>query len=73
MVRKVYREPYTGEAHANTGVAVGLSSGTIPARWVVVVRDASGKEHFVNVEPKVWEQCEVGDVISADDPLVDLP
>lgn len=51
----------------------GFVSGVVDERWVLVVTDSSGKDHYVNVEPTVWERHEVGDVISADSPLVNLP
>lgn len=72
VVRKVHRDAYTGETHANTGVAVGIGSATTPARWVVIVRDESGTDHYVNVDPSVWEECEPGDVITANNSLVNL-
>jgi hypothetical protein len=40
---------------------------------VVVVRDKSGKDLYVNVDPATWESHEPGDVITADNPLVNRP
>ena len=37
-----------------------------------MVADEAGKEHYVGVEQTVWEQHEVGDVITKDNPLVEI-
>jgi hypothetical protein len=72
VVRKVHLDAYTGDARANTGVAVAYGSGMISARWVLVVKDDTDREHYVNVDPSVWESHGEGDVVTADDPLVNL-
>lgn len=57
-------------------VSAGLQqewvSGTVPPRWVLVVTDSVGKEHVVAVAPEVWASYEVGDVVKADNPLIDI-
>ena len=50
----------------------GWVSGTVPPRWVLVVTDSSGKEHAVAVAQEVWAAHDVGDVVTADDPLIDI-
>ena len=50
----------------------GFVSGPVPPRWVVVVADEAGKEHYVGVEQTVWEKWELGDVITKDNPLVEI-
>ena len=50
----------------------GWVSGTVPPRWVLVVEDSAGKEHVVAVASDVWKGHEVGDVVTADNPLVDI-
>jgi hypothetical protein len=72
VVRKAHLDAYTGDARANTGVAVAYGSGTISARWVLVVKDDKGREHYVNVDPSVWECHGAGDVITAEHPLMNL-
>jgi hypothetical protein len=51
-------------------VMTGHVSGVVPERWVLVVSDDSGKEHYVNVAPDIWQRHEVGSVITPDRPLV---
>ena len=46
--------------------------GKVLPRWVVIVRDEGGVDHYVNVSPNVWEFYQVGDIIPADAPLVDV-
>lgn len=48
-------------------------TGVVPARWVLVVQDAAGEEHGVDVDRAVWDTHEVGDVITADNPLIKVP
>ncbi len=48
-------------------------SGNVPARWVLAVQDARQKEHYLNADRPAREGHEVGDVITAQDPLVNLP
>ncbi len=71
-MRKVHLDAYTGDARANTGVAVAYGSATISARWVLVVKDEKDREHYVNVDPSVWESHGEGDLITAEQPLVNL-
>ena len=54
------------------GLQQGWVSGAVPPRWVLVVTDSGGKEHVVAVAPEVWASYEVGDVVSADNPLIDI-
>lgn len=73
IVDKAYRAPYTGDALVSTGKGMVYGSGTVNERWVLVVKDSAGKDHYVNVEQQVWHNHSVGDTISANDPLVNLP
>lgn len=73
VVDKSYREPYTGETLVAVGRGMDYGSGTVEERWVLVVRDNTGEEHYLNVEKPIWDSHEIGDWISADDPLVNLP
>ena len=43
-----------------------------PTRWVLVVRDQSGVQHPVFVAPSVWHRKRIGNLITAQDPLVDV-
>ena len=73
VVRKGYFERGTGGGFVTVGLfQPGFVSGRVPPRWVVVVADEAGKEHYVGVEQTVGEQPEVGDVITKDDPLVEI-
>ena len=70
IVDKVHREPYTGATLVPIGTGTAMGSGTVPERWVLVVRDRVSVEHYVNVERPVWEGHEIGDRITAAYPLV---
>jgi len=50
----------------------GWVSGTVPPRWVLVVKDIADKEHVVAVAAEIWQSYDVGDLVTADDPLVDI-
>lgn len=72
VVRKNHFEPRVGGGMATVGrFQQGFVSGLVPQRWVIVVADEAGKEHFVGVKQSVWDQYECGDVITEDDPLVE--
>lgn len=74
VVDKRYRGPYTGEALVPVGRGgLDYGSGTVAARWILVIKDKRGEEHYVNVGQQVWDQHREGDIITPDDPLVDLP
>ena len=72
IVDKRHRDAYTGDVLVPTGRAPVYGSGTVAERWVLVVRDSDGIDHYVNVGSAVWERHAVGDVITARDPLIDL-
>lgn len=73
VVRKSYLDLGVGGGMVTVGrFAQGFVSGPVPLRWVVVVVDEAGKEHYIAVEQSVGEQVEVGDVVTADDPLVEV-
>ena len=50
----------------------GWVSGTVPPRWVLVVKDIADKEHVVAVAAEIWQSYEVGDLVTANEPLVDI-
>ncbi len=50
----------------------GWVSGTVPPRWVLVVKDIADKEHAVAVAAEIWQSYEVGDLVTANEPLVDI-
>lgn len=50
----------------------GFVSGVVPARWVLVASDSRGREHMVSVDAAVWIAHQVGDEITAENPLVDV-
>jgi len=72
IVRKNYFEFRTSGAWVQMGGELQSGwVGTAPlTRWLLVVEDLKGKQHFVGVEADVWERHDVGDVITADDPLI---
>lgn len=73
VVRKAYFERGAGGGLVTVGrFQQGFVSGHVPPRWVVVVADDAGKEHYVGVEQLVWEQCEAGDVITKQEPLIEI-
>ena len=46
-------------------------AGTVPpTRWLLVVQDRRGRDHFLGVEAEVWERHDVGDVVTAEHPLI---
>ena len=74
----ITRKTHLDAAEASGRVTVGrfqpgFVSGVVDERWVLVVTDSRGKDHYVNVKGEVWERHDVGDVITAEDPLVNLP
>lgn len=48
----------------------GRAGTAPPARWLFIVDDLKGKEHFVGVEADVWERYDVGDVVTIEAPLI---
>ena len=73
VVRKGYFERGIGGGFVTVGrIQQGFVTGPVPPRWVVAVADEAGKEHYVGVERTVREQHEVGDMITKDDPLVEI-
>ena len=77
VVRKVLKDSIdVQDAYVTTFVVPVLSSsrvdGWVPSRWLLVVQDSSGQEHYVNVHPQVWIDHEEGDVITAAHPLVEV-
>ncbi len=50
----------------------GFVSGIVPARWVLIVNDSRDREHVVSVDAAVWTAHQVGDEITAENPLVDI-
>jgi hypothetical protein len=57
--------------HVGDGLA--FSSGTTEPRWVLVVTDDRGKEHYLNVTSDVWDAYENGDLITPEEPLTETP
>ncbi len=49
-----------------------LGVGSSPTRWILTVLDDSGKLHTVFVAERLWDEHYIGDVITADDPLLDV-
>ena len=72
--RKNFFEYRSGGAWVQMGgeLQAGWAGAAPPTRWLLVVQDLKGKEHFVGVDADVWEQLQVGDVITAGNPLIDV-
>lgn len=74
ITRKTHLEAAPAGGKVTVGrYQTGFVSGVVDARWVLVVTDSSGKDHYVNVGLEVWERHDIGDVIDADDPLINIP
>ena len=62
---------WTGMEMANPiGNPIGVADS--PVRWILRAQDNFGKVHDVFVGEQHWHQHHVGDVITADDPLLDV-
>ena len=72
VVRKKCFDGAVGSGTVLVDLAPVRLIGVIPVRWVLVVQDASGKEHGVDVDRTVWDVHEVGDVITAEHPLIEV-
>lgn len=73
VVDKTYREPYTGDALVVTGRGMAYGSASTEERWVLIVRDPTGEDHFVNVDREVWDAHDIGASVTAASPLVAHP
>jgi hypothetical protein len=74
VTRKFYRPPGAVDG-ARVVVGRFLTAnvgGVVPERWVLVVTDELGRDHYVNVGEEVWHAHDVGDEITRQDPLVDV-
>lgn len=73
VVRKNHFQRGAGGGMVTVGrFQQGFVSGRVPPRWVLVVADGTGKEHYVAVEQQVWDQYEVGDLVVKENPLVEV-
>ncbi|MDQ2850361.1 MAG: hypothetical protein M3Y49_06440 [Actinomycetota bacterium] len=75
IVRKNYFERGAGGGWMPmmpAGLQQSWVSGSVPPRWVLVVKDIGGKDHVVAVTGEVWHSYGERDLITADDPLVDI-
>lgn len=72
IVRKKYFEFRSAGSWVDMGGEMqhGWTGTVPPTRWLLVVEDLKGREHFVGVEADVWKRHDVGDVVTADDPLI---
>ena len=73
IVRKAHREATAATALVFPVKVPAVTEGPVAERWILVVLDESGEEHYVNVAYRTWEEHEIGDVITAEDPLVNTP
>jgi hypothetical protein len=69
-----------GESSALTSVVIpgqgtpqaGFYMAAHPARWILLGQDQAGKLHPVFVAPDVWQKHQLGDLITASEPLVHI-
>lgn len=73
IVRKKVFDSAVGSGTVPVDFVPVRVTGVVPTRWVLVVQDAAGDEHGVDVDRTVWEVHQVGDVVSADNPLIRVP
>lgn len=73
VVRKRSFDSAVGSGTVTVDIVPVRVTGVVPPRWVLIVKDASGKEHGVDVDKAVWDALEVGDVVTADNPLIKIP
>ena len=73
ITRKAHHDATPAGGRVTVGrYLTGFVSGVVDERWILVVTDGDGKDHYVNVHSEVWEQHGVGDVVTADDPLINI-